>query len=65
MFTLFYHHHVREIIVLYSNKWKVMENEKGVELSVIELQSLISNDEVQWLLISFRNKYALFSHVKL
>lgn len=54
MFTLFYHHGVREIIVLYSNKRKVMENEKGAELSVIELQSLISNDVVQWLLISFR-----------
>lgn len=29
-----------------------MENEKGVELSVIELQNLISNNVVQWLLIS-------------
>lgn len=28
MFTLFYHHRVREITVLYSNKWKEMENEK-------------------------------------
>lgn len=35
-----------------------MENEKGVELSVIELQSLISNNVLQCLLISFRTKYA-------
>lgn len=37
-----------------------MENEK--ELSVIEIQTLISNGVVQWLLISFRTKYVLFSY---
>lgn len=62
MFTLFYHHYVREMTGLYSNKWIGMENEKG-ELSVIDIQTLISNNNVvQWLLISFRTKYALFSH---
>lgn len=38
-----------------------MENEKR-ELSVIEIQTLISNNVVQRLLISFRTKYELFSH---
>jgi len=38
-----------------------MENEKGVELSLIELQSLISTNVSHWVLISFRNNYALFS----
>lgn len=40
----------------------IIENEKEVELSVIELLSWKSSDVAQWLLFSFTATYAFFFH---